>query len=804
MYSNETIQSSDTKSFCQYINCNCQKNLSRHKKEKTFFLYPANPPLIASTIERSAELLAKKHQSKEYLIWKNLKNEGKIVFCEICKAIFSSSLLICDITNLNFNVLFEIGFIVGLSKSFIPIFEGSYEQNKKVLSQVGLLDTIGYRKFANSNDIVNIVESCPVNKLIQRNVKVDIFRPIYYLKSPIDSDGSLRITSVLKKSPFNFRLYDAKERYRLPLDSALNEVDKSRAVIVHLIDPQRQDSLVHNARCAFVAGLALASKKRVLMIQEGKFESPIDYRDIVNEYETIAQIDVIMEDFIKSVALTLQTPVENIAPISRSELEEIDIGDIAAENEIENLRGYFVRTGEFNAARKGHVQIIVGRKGSGKTALFYALRHQINPSRRDVCVLDLKPEGYQFARLNEEILRKMTPAVRQHTLTALWDYVLLLELTHKILKDKKEVAIANRNVKKGNVWNSLREEYELHRNLEQGDFSERLNDLINKIIERSPKIELSKGSPGITELIFIHDIAKLKELLAEYLSDKEEVWLLFDNLDKNWKANKQNEHEVLILKALLSAGRKLKKMLVKRRINFHSIIFVRSDIYSFFLEETTDRGKEQVVYLNWDDVNLFKVMFGLRVDYNAKTVEDFNEIWTNMFDLHIGAISSFNYMIERTLQRPRDFLLFSAYALQTAINRGHNRINADDILQSEETYSRDLFTGLSYEISDVDSNLRDVLYCFLETEATLYENQIGELLIKGNIPSSKIKSVIEKLLWFGFLGILTSKMEERYAYSVGYDIRKLLKLSDWVQKENSERIYSIHPGFRKVLEIKNK
>ena len=67
------------------------------------------------------------------------------------------------------------------------------------------------------------------------------------------------------------RAFDAKERYRLPLHKAAEEVGKSRAVVVHLLDSKRQEALVHNARCAFVAGLALASQKLVLMWNKNKF-----------------------------------------------------------------------------------------------------------------------------------------------------------------------------------------------------------------------------------------------------------------------------------------------------------------------------------------------------------------------------------------------------------------------------------------------------------------------------------------------------------------------------------------------------
>jgi hypothetical protein len=788
--------------FCQYINHSCAECFTNPSKGSVLFLYPSNPVLTASTIEAASENLQKKHSGHTYKTWKQLKNEGKIVFCEICKAIFSSEFCICDITNLSFNVLFEIGYIIGLSKPFIPIFEKSYEKNKDLISQVGLLDTIGYKEYVNSGDILNFVESGCSALNVQRNVQIDTFRPIYYLKSPVDSDGSLRVTSILKKSHFQCRMYDSKEMYRLPLNRAVEEVDKSRAVLVHLLQEGRKEALVHNARSAFVAGLALAAQKHILIIQEGRFDNPIDYRDIVNEYETPAQIDAILEDFIKSVAISIQSPIKNVVSISRSKLEEIDIGDVAAENEIEKLRGYFVRTGEFNSSRKGHVQIVVGRKGSGKTALFYALRHNINPIRQDVVVLDLKPEGYQFAKLNENILKNITPAVRQHTLTALWDYILLLELTHKILKDKKEVIIATRDIDKSKAWSAIKDKYELHRSLEQGDFSERLNGLIDKIVERFPGIDLSKGAPAITELVFGQDIKELSDMVIDYLSDKEEVWLLFDNLDKNWTATKKNEYEISILKALLDAARKLQKMFVKNHVNFYSTVFIRSDIYSFFLQETTDRGKEHVAFLNWDDAHLFKVLFGLRIDNKARTEQELDKIWTDIFDLHVGSVSSFNYIVDRTLRRPRDFLLYVMYALQSAINHGQDRITSDDILKSEESYSRDLFTGLSYEMADIDPELKDILYSFLEVKSDLNETDVKKLLLQAKIPEAKLDNVIEKLLWFCFLGVYDSNLEERYAYSVGYDIQKLLKLSNWGEKDKTERVYRIHPGFRRVLEVK--
>lgn len=788
--------------FCQYTACSCPEIFPAEYRDKVLFLYPSTSSIIASTIESAATLLSSKHTNKTYLTWRDLKTGGKVIFCEICKSIFSSSYLVCDITTLNFNLLFEIGYIYGLSKPLIPIFDTSFGESKNLLSKIGLLDTVGYIPFLNSQDLTTIVEDGVPDVTLQRSSQVDTFRPVFYLKTPLDTEGSVRITSSLKKSAFRFRVYDPKETFRLPMSRAIQEVDRSLAIIAHLLSPERREALIHNARCAFVAGFAMASQKRVLLIQEGIFSQPIDYREIVREYEDLTQISVIMSDFLKEIVDALQSPVKVVESVQRSILEDIDMGDIAAENEIENLRSYYVRTGQFTAARKGHAQLVVGRKGSGKTALFYALRHHIGAERYGVLILDLKPEGYQFAKLRDMLLSKFSMAIKQHTLTAIWDYVLLLELAHKIISDKKEINAAHKDPEKWKTWDLLKCEYALHRNIEEGDFSERLSALIDAIVKRSPSTNIDMGTPEITQMVFLHDIKKLRDLIVDYLQDKDEVWVLFDNLDKNWKINQADDYEAIILRCLLDASRKLQKMLIKEDINFHSIVFIRNDIYSFFLDKTTDRGKDQVTYLDWNDTDLFKEIFRLRINRDQKSKETLDEIWARIFDLHVLSESSFNYIIDRTLLRPRDFLLFIHYALQTAINRGHGRISQEDILHAEESYSRDLFEGLLYEIRDISPDLENVLYGFLENNRTMFESDLIEILQNCKIPADKIELTINTLLWFCFIGINASDMTERYAYSTGYDIKMLLKLGDWTQKEQSERMYAIHPGFSRVLELK--
>jgi predicted ATP-dependent serine protease len=108
-------------------------------------------------------------------------------------------------------------------------------------------------------------------------------------------------------------------------------------------------------------------------------------------------------------------------------------GDPTAENEMTTLSAYYMQTEQFTRAVRGEVNLVVGRKGAGKTALFLQLRDRIRADKRNVMV-DLKPEGYQLIKLKEDLLSYLTEGSRQHLITAFWEYLLLLEVTYKVLE----------------------------------------------------------------------------------------------------------------------------------------------------------------------------------------------------------------------------------------------------------------------------------------------------------------------------------------------------------------------------------
>jgi hypothetical protein len=403
--------------FCEYAGGPCDQSFDDLSITDGFAVYASDPPFIADAIESAVKRIQQQQPSQRWLTWKDLSIPGQIVFCKICKALRSTRRIVADVTTLNPNVLFEIGYGIGLGIGIQPIRDRNYVRDEKAFEELGMLDTFGYSTFENSEDLAGQLLSYEVQPLVAQSPNVNREQPIYLVRSHIQNEGMVRLMSALKKSGLRFRTFDPRETARLSLHEAVKQVGASLGVIVHMVAPGRSGSTVNNARCGLLAGLAMAQGIRVLMLQESEVRPPIDFRDVVKSYTMASQVNELVIPLIKSLVEELQESQFVAVALPLNLLEKVDLGDLAAENEIKGLSSYFVPTGEYNEAKRGHARLVVGRKGAGKTAIFYGVRSTYKPSRAHL-VLDLKPEGHQFLKLRESVLEQLSPGVQQHVLTA--------------------------------------------------------------------------------------------------------------------------------------------------------------------------------------------------------------------------------------------------------------------------------------------------------------------------------------------------------------------------------------------------
>jgi hypothetical protein len=131
----------------------------------------------------------------------------------------------------------------------------------------------------------------------------------------------------------------------------------------------------------------------------------------------------------------------------------------------------------------------------------------------------------------------------------------------------------------------------------EGDFSERLLSLSQQLaadfkVRFGDASEQRLTSTEVTELIHKHNIRDIRDALSEYLEFKDSVWVLFDNLDKGWSSHGLSISDVMILRCLIDAARKIQRQIQADDHDFHCVVFVRNDVYQLLVEASSDYGKE--------------------------------------------------------------------------------------------------------------------------------------------------------------------------------------------------------------------
>jgi len=125
-----------------------------------------------------------------------------------------------------------------------------------------MLDTIGYLDFQNSETLYKAIkERLPVQAIPIPPAEINRNQPLYVLKNSVNTDGAVKLMSLIKKSPLRFRTYDSLETPRLSVHEARKQVAASIGVIANLLHIEREGALIDNARSALIAGIAMASSK---------------------------------------------------------------------------------------------------------------------------------------------------------------------------------------------------------------------------------------------------------------------------------------------------------------------------------------------------------------------------------------------------------------------------------------------------------------------------------------------------------------------------------------------------------------
>lgn len=477
-------------------------------------------------------------------------------------------------------------------------------------------------------------------------------------------------------------------------------------------------------------------------------------------------------------------------------VKAVKFGAPAAERDInKGLKEYFVETGSFNRLKEYKKTIILGNRGTGKSALMKMLASYYK--EKDSIVVEMTPEDYSYDLLQSSLLKeKDGKFAKMSAFTASWKYLLYVLAM-------KEYASAFKTAFKTTAKKTSKYLRDNHKNSYLTD----LNIFIS-YLKRIEGVKIGPYEAGMKtkELHELYKLEEINSLLPELkdLSNRRPIIFLIDELDKGWDASEEAKMFIAgLFQAALSAN--------ELSENFRIIISLRKELHDNIptLYEDYQKNIDLFEVLEWDEESLLKLITK-RIEYSIKGLKCQNpkEIWNLIFDDKIGKLDSFNYIVDRTLYRPREVIQLCSESQDRAVEKRRDIIEINSLISAEAKYSENRTKDISNEYKFQYPNLINLFEVFRGASCTFNREELEEICTKILIGDYKTgvrlkwldgqnEEFIINVLWIvGFLLVRTTATVNNELCEDYYGIHQ-------VSLVNLGNIndFAIHPMFRIYLGI---
>ncbi len=556
----------------------------------------------------------------------------------------------------------------------------------------------------------------------------------------------------------------------------ISQISASSGLILPILADHIEDSFRHNLRVAFLAGLGHGLDRPTLLIELRRFDktNPLDFRELVKPVADEKSINSMVEEFAHSAFLAGQSIRLPKRKSTKTALQRLTLGSSAAENEFRTLSSYFVETAEFMKTIRGEVNVVAGRKGSGKTAIFFQTRDHFR-ERKDSIVTDLKPESHQLSLFREELLSLVNLGAFDHTLAAFWYFLLLSEILLTLKTDYEfKSRVDSRLLETSKEIAHFLDAYKIN---ESGDFTTRISRLSRYIVDEidaAKKKGQSISPEFLTNVIFRGGINELKRVIVKVTKGVDFIVLLFDNIDKGWPSNGVSEFDIRLVRLLIETLDKLKRDFATAHRDFMPVVFLRNDIYEMLIQETPDRGKAGQVRIDWTDRAKLKQVILRRLQVSAREPSaSFHQLWLRFFTPSVNFVDSFEFFVDHCLMRPRFLLNIIENAISNGINRGHTIVDENDCLDAVRQHALYLVDDFGYEIRDVSGISADLLYSLVGTTKEMTKTDFHARLADFGLSAEDIDKAFNLMLWYGVVGIKEPDGCEKFIYDYEYNMKRL-------------------------------
>lgn len=484
------------------------------------------------------------------------------------------------------------------------------------------------------------------------------------------------------------------------------------------------------------------------------------------------------------------------------DLSDLNFGAPAAERDInQGLDDYFVESDAFRRVESGKKTVVVGNRGTGKSAIFKVIAARERQAGKTV--IELTPEDYSYEMLSSVLAQEQAGSwAKTGAYSVAWKYLIYVLVMKELTKSGPRIKAGVA----GDIYRYLRDN---HKDMADNPIGQLISYM--KRLE-GVKIGTYEGAVKSRELESLYRLEELEPLLPklDQLCARQQVRVFVDELDRGWDASEDAQGFVAgLFQACISIN--------NRHPHLSISMSLRQELYDSIptLYEDAQKYRDLIEVLAWDEPQLLELSAS-RIRHSVPDLAEASnaEAWSSVFaeTLEYRQNKSFNYIVDRTLYRPREMIQFCTQCIERK-QRMHADypINYSVVSEAEQVYSEERARDLASEYRFQYPGLLGIFDVFRGGVHVFDRDVLEEICLEIATGEAKVGEaaawvidrdpdhVIETLWRIGFLraqtvGGIRARRRSGSSYLGPHQISSL-------NLKNLTR-FQIHPMFRAYLGTK--
>lgn len=261
-----------------------------------FFAYSSQDKVQADIIEKAVQIHNQSNSKLRINTWKEIKRDSSRIILNILNQIEESQYLLADLSGLNPNVLFEMGYAFGKRKRLLLFIQGnSVSDRNRDLEKIQILTGLQINSVQNTVELVDAIRTFgpdsfwgrPEIEMYETEVP-DIAAEGLFLKGITNHEIAQAALSAFREIHPNTIIDDWNEDPSQMLTWYLKVLTQAQGVAALFVNPSWDNAQEVNARYSFICGLAIALGKKVQMIGLPGFQSAFDYKELLKNADCVS------------------------------------------------------------------------------------------------------------------------------------------------------------------------------------------------------------------------------------------------------------------------------------------------------------------------------------------------------------------------------------------------------------------------------------------------------------------------------------------------------------------------------------